>query len=203
LRFAVPGQEPIFMSVFNAIDPLFTTTVRDIQRPSTISELTLQSPAMEVLTDFTRQQPLMLEQNTSIDDAREIMRRTHTKAFLVIDAQESFRGLISLDDLVSEKVMTKMGVSRLRRDELTVEFVMTPRNRLQAIEFKVFQLATIGDVLARMQKYGEHYMIVVETRSESIRGIVSAHGIARRMHTPVVINERAILFSDIYKAMAV
>jgi CBS domain containing-hemolysin-like protein len=163
----------------------------------------LQSPAMEVLTDFTRQQPLMLEQNTSIDEAREIMRRTHTKTFLVIDAQESFRGLISLDDLVSEKVMTKMGVSRLRRDELTVEFVMTPRNRLQAIEFKVFQLATIGEVLARMQKYGEHYMIVVETHSESIRGIVSAHGIARRMHTPVVINERAILFSDIYKAMAV
>lgn len=191
------------MSVFNAIDPLFTTTIRDIQRPSTISELTLQSPAIEVLTDFTQQQPLILEQNTSIDDAREIMRRTHTKMFLVVDAQEYFRGVISMDDLVSEKVMTKMGVSRLRRDELTVEFVMTPRNRLHAIDFKVFQMATIGDVLERMQKYGEQQMIVVESRSESIRGIVSAHGIARRMHTPVVINERATLFSDIYKAMAI
>lgn len=191
------------MSVLNAIDPLFTTTIRDIQRPSTISELTLQSPAIEVLTDFTQQQPLILEQNTSIDDAREIMRRTHTKMFLVVDAQEYFRGVISMDDLVSEKVMTKMGVSRLRRDELTVEFVMTPRNRLHAIDFKVFQMATIGDVLERMQKYGEQQMIVVESRSESIRGIVSAHGIARRMHTPVVINERATLFSDIYKAMAI
>jgi CBS domain containing-hemolysin-like protein len=123
--------------------------------------------------------------------------------FLVIDAQESFRGVISLDDLVSEKVMTKMAVSQLRRDELTVEFVMTPSNRLHAIDYKAFQLATIGDVLARMQKYGEQHMIVVERRTESIRGIVSAHGIARRMHTPVVINERATLFSDIYKAMAV
>lgn len=191
------------MSVFTAIDPLFTTTIREIQRPSTLSELTLQSPAIEVLTDFTRQQPMILEQNTSIDDAREIMRRTHTKMFLVVDAEESFRGVISLDDLVSEKVMTRMGISQLRRNELTVEFVMTPRNRLHAIDFKVFQLATIGDVLARMHKYGEQHMIVVETRSESIRGIVSAHGIARRMHTPVVINERATLFSDIYKAMAV
>ena len=131
------------------------------------------------------------------------MRRTHTKLFLVVDVQEYFRGVISLDDLISEKVMTKMGVSRLRRDELTVEFVMTPRNRLHAIDFKVFQMATIGDVLARMQKYGEQHMIVVETRSESVRGIVSAHGIAHRMHTPVIINERAILFSDIYKVMAV
>ena len=191
------------MSALQTIDPLFTTTIRDIQRPSTLSELTLQSPALEVLTDFTRQQPMILEQYTSIDDAQEIMRRTHTKMFLVIDAQESFRGLISLDDLVSEKVMTKMGVSRLRRDELTVEFVMTPRNRLHAIDCKIFQMATIGDVLARMQKYGEQHMIVVETRSESVRGVVSAHGIARRMHTPVVINERAVLFSDIYNAMAV
>jgi len=190
------------MSVLNAIDPLFTTTIRDIQRPSTLSELTLQSRAIEVLTDFTRQQPMILEQNTSINDAREIMRRTHTKMFLVVDAQESFRGVISLDDLVSEKVMTKMDVSQLRGDELTVEFVMTPRNRLHAIDFKVFQLATIGDVLARMHKYGEQHMIVVDTRSESVRGIVSAHGIARRMHTPVVINERAVLFSDICKAMA-
>ena len=190
------------MSAFHTMNPLFTTTIRDIQRPSTVNELTLDSPAIEVLTDFTRQQPMMLEQSTSIDEAREIMRRTHTKMFLVIDAQESFRGVISLDDLVSEKVITKMGVSRQRREELTVEFVMTPRYRLEAIDLKVFQMATIGDVLARMQKYGEEHIIVVETCSESIRGIVSAHGIARRLHKPVVINEQAILFSDIYEALA-
>jgi CBS domain containing-hemolysin-like protein len=191
------------MSIFTEADAFFISTIREIQRPSRVSELTLQSPAIEVLNDFTLQNPLLLEQNTSIDDAREIMRRTHTKMFLVIDAQESFRGVISLDDLVSEKVMEKMGVSRLRRAELTVEFVMTPRNRLQAIDFKVFQQATIGDVLARMKKYGDQHMIVVETHSNSIRGMVSAYGIARRMHTPVVINERAVLFSDIYNAIAV
>lgn len=191
------------MSVFKEIDPLFTTTIRDIQRPSAVKELTLESPATEVFTDFTRQNPMMLEQNTSINDAREIMARTHTKMFLVIDAQESFRGVISLGDLMSEKVMKKMGVSRLRRDELTVEFVMTPRNRLQAIDFSVFQQATIGDVLERMKKYGEQHMIVVEPLNDSIRGVVSAYGIARQMHTPVVIDARAVLFSDIYHAIAV
>lgn len=191
------------MSVFIETDPLFATAIVDIQRPSDVNELTLRSPALEVLTDFTRQQPLMLEQSTSIDDAREIMRRTHTRMFLVIDAQESFRGVISLDDLLSEKVMKKMGVSRLQRHELTVEFVMTPRNRLQTIDLKLFQMATVGDVLARMHKYGERHLIVAETQTASIRGVVSAHSIARRMHSPVVINERALLFSDIYDAIAV
>lgn len=191
------------MSVFIDANPLFATNIVDIQRPSTVSELKLWSPAMEVLTDFTRQQPLMLEQNTSIDDAREIMRRTHTKMFLIIDAQECFRGVISMDDLVSEKVIRKMGVSRLQRQELTVDFVMTPRNRLQTVDLKLFQTATVGDLIARMKKYGERHLIVADAHTASIRGVVSAHSIARRMHTPLVINERALLFSDIYDAIAV
>jgi CBS domain containing-hemolysin-like protein len=191
------------MSTLKAIDSLFTNKIREIQRPSTIVDLSLCSPAMDILTDFTRQQPMMLEQNTSVDQAREIMRRTHAKTFLVIDAEESFRGVISLDDLESEKVLTRMCLSRLRRDELSVEFVMTPRSRLHAIDFKKLQTATVGDVLAWMKEYGEHHMIVVETHSDSIRGVVSAYTIARKMHTPLVINERAVLFSDIFTAIAV
>ncbi|MEZ5572568.1 MAG: CBS domain-containing protein [Halioglobus sp.] len=189
------------MIVFKDLNPLITSTICDIQRPSTVQQLHLHSPAMEVFTDFSLQNPLMLEQNTSIDDARAIMRSTHTKLFLVIDAQESFRGVITLNDLVSEKVMEAMDRSRLPRHELTVEHVMTPRSKLRAIDFGQYQLATIGDVLARMQKYGEQHMIVVETESASIRGIVSAHGIARRMHAPVFISERAVSFSEIYKAL--
>jgi CBS domain containing-hemolysin-like protein len=191
------------MSLFVEADPLFTASIRDIKRPSNVDVLSLQSPALAVLTDFTQQNPLMMEQNTSIDEAREIMKRTHTKLFLVIDVQESFRGVITLDDLVSEKVMKKMRASQLRRDELTVQSVMTPKNRLQAIDFKIFQQATVGDLLARMKKYGEQHMVVVDTSDDSIRGLVSAHGIARRMHSPVVINERAVLFSEICQAIAV
>ena len=80
---------------------------------------------------------------------------------------------------------------------------MTPKNRLQAIDFKIFQQATVGDLLARMKKYGEQHMVVVDTSDDSIRGLVSAHGIARRMHSPVVINERAVLFSEICQTIAV
>ncbi len=191
------------MSISQAVDPLFTTTIRTIEQPSAASELTPESPATEVFNDFTRQNPMLLEQHTSIDEAREIMRRTHTRMFLVIDSQESFCGVITLDDLLSEKVMKKMALSRLRREELTVAYVMTPRNRLRAIDFRTFQLASIGDILSRMQDYGEQQLIVVDTQRASIRGVVSAHGIARRIHTPLVINERAVRFSDIYTTMAV
>ena len=190
------------MSVLNDLEPSFTNTIRDIQRPPAVNVLSLHSPAMEVFTDFCRQQPLMVEQNTTVDVAREMMRRTHTELFLVIDAQEAFRGVLSQDDLESGKVMQELGQSRLRRTELTVERVMTPRNRLRAIDFREFQLANIGDVLARLQENGEQHILVAETKRPSIRGIVSADGIARRMHAPVVISERALSFSDICRTIA-
>jgi CBS domain containing-hemolysin-like protein len=190
------------MPAFYELDTLFTSAIGDIDRPMTLNPLSLHSPAMAVFTDFTLQNPLMLEQSTSIDGAREMMKRTHTKLFLVIDTQESFRGVISLDDLVSEKVMQVVAQSRIPRTELTVEQIMTPRAQLQAIDFVDFQLANIGDVLATMKKYGEQHVVVVDTQSCSIRGIVSAHSIARRTHSPIVISERAVSFSDICRTIA-
>jgi CBS domain-containing protein len=191
------------MPVFKELNPIATNSIQGIQRPAETRVLSLHSPAIEVFTDFAHEKPLMLEQNTPIDDARGMMKRTHIKLFLVINSQEQFRGVITLDDLVSEKVMMEMGHYQLRRNELTVEQVMTPKSRLRAISFNELQLGNVGDVLETMQKSGERHVLVVDTQSFSIRGIVSAHSIARMMHVPIVISERAVSFSDICKAVAV
>lgn len=175
--------------------------VRNIERPASPTVVELESPATTILTDFSTQTPLMLEQGTSIDEAREMMRKTHVKLKLVIDASEEFRGVISLEDLVSLKVMEALSQTGLPRQELTVAHVMTPKSRLRAIGFDDFSHATVGDILATMHRYGEQHVLVVDTQRESIRGIVSANDIARRMHIPVVICERANSFSDIYKAV--
>lgn len=175
--------------------------VRDIQRPPESTVAGLQSPATEIFTDFTRQSPLMLEQSTSTDEAWHLMKKTHVKLQLVIDAQEEFRGVISLEDLVSVKVIEAMERTGLRRSELTVAHVMTPKSRLHAIDFDDFTHATVGDIIATLKKGGEQHVLVVDSRQNSIRGIVSANDIARRMHLPVVICERANSFSDIYRVV--
>ncbi len=190
------------MPMFKELSTVSTAAIRDIQRPSDVITLNLKSPAVAVFTDFTLQNPLMLEQSTTIDDAREMMKRTHVKLKLVIDTDEFFRGVITLEDLVSAKVIKGLGQSGLRREDMTVAQVMTSRNELHAIDIRDFNTATIGDVLATMKKYGEQHVLVVDKQTESIRGIVSANDIARRMHVPIVISERANSFSDIYKAVA-
>jgi CBS domain containing-hemolysin-like protein len=190
------------MQTFKELRTLSAATMLDIQCPEDVVTLDLQSPATAVLTDFTLQSPLMLEQSTSIDTAREMMRRTHVKLKLVIDSHEHFRGVITLEDLMSTKVMRGVDQSGLGRHELTVAQVMTPRSELHGIDIRDLNNASIGDVLATMKKYGEQHVLVVDSSKGSIRGIISANDIARRLHVPIVISERANSFSDIYRAVA-
>lgn len=188
------------MTVFKELDSVVTSTIQKVERPAALRPLHMHSPAMEVFVDFTQRQPLMLEQSTTIDGAREMMKNTHIKLFLVIDSHESFQGVITLEDMVSEQVMTAMAQSRLKWHELTVEQVMTPRNRLRAIDFAEFRLANIGDLMTTMKKFGERHLIVVDTLNRTLRGMVSAHSIARRIHEPVFVKERGVSFSDSYRA---
>lgn len=189
------------MPSFRKIRTLSTASIIEIQQPADIVVPTLHSPATEVFTDFTRQNPLMLEQTTTIADAREMMKRTHVKLKLVIDSNEAFQGVITLEDLMSAKVVQAMEKTGLSRFELTVRQVMTPRSALHAIDFHDFELASIGDIVATMQKYGDQHVLVVDMKRGSIRGIVSANDMARRMHVPIIINERANSFSDICRAV--
>jgi CBS domain-containing protein len=190
------------MPLFKELPTVSTASIRQIEQPADAGEPSLHSRATEAFTDFTKQNPLMLEQNTSIDHAREIMNRTHVRLQLVVDAQETFRGVITLEDLMSPKVITAKENSRLMQHELTVSQVMTPRSALRAIDSRDFATAKIGDIVATMKKYGEQYVLVVDSVRGSIRGIVSASDIARKMHVPIVISERANSFSDICRAMA-
>jgi len=189
------------MREFKEIPTRPINDISGIQRPSGRSELTLYDSASEVFTDFEKQMPLMLEQSTNVDDAREIMKKSHVKLKLVIDSQESFRGLISLVDLMSSKVMRATEKTGLPRKDLTVANIMTPRSSLNAIEFKDFTSARIGDVLATMRKHGNQHVLVVDMHLRCLRGIVSVDDIARKMRVPIEISERANSFSDIYEAV--
>ena len=188
----------------NRYKPLPSMALADIgliERPDHSQPLTTDSPALDVLTDFREQQPLMLEQSTPLDEAIELMKRTHEKLKLVIDASETFRGVISLADLLSVKVMRASQVTGLGRRDLTVADVMTPRAALHAVDFRELKSARIGDLLSTMKDFGDRYVLVVDSQLCSIRGMVAASDIARGLHIPVQIGERANTFSDIYNAV--
>jgi CBS-domain-containing membrane protein len=189
------------MNEFRKLKTSSLAGIKAIDRPQHCTALNLDSPASEVLTDFSRETPLMLEQSTAIDEARALMEKTHVKLKLVIDASEAFSGVVSLSDLLSVKVMQAMNRTGLKREDLTVGEVMTRKDALHAIDIACINGARIGDLLATMRTYGDQHVLVVDSKRQCICGLVSANDIARNMNIPIHINERANSFAQIYDAV--
>ena len=189
------------MTQFRKLKAQSLADINSIDSPQHSTHIDLDSPASEVLTDFSKQTPLMLEQGTTIDEAQALMKKTHVKLKLVIDSNESFRGVLSLSDLVSVKVMRAMEVTGLRREDLTVADVMTHKDAIHAIDISDVKSAKIGDLLATMKTYGDQHVLIVDNNRGAICGLVSANDIARNLNIPIFINERANSFSQIYDAV--
>lgn len=175
--------------------------ITKILSPTAPPDLTVASPAASVFTDFESEPPLMLEQDVGIDYAIDMMKREHVRLKLVIDHDEQFRGVITLADLLSVKVMRACERTGLVRADLTMAHIMTPRDALQAIDYRQLLHATIADVLATMRSHGEQHVLVLDNEHCAIRGIVSASDIARRLNLPIVIKERATSFAEIFDAV--
>lgn len=157
----------------------------------------LDSPALTVMTDFRRVQPLTLHLDESIDDAVRAMRRMHVRSVIVTDTDEVFRGIVTVADLESRKVLSEASSRGLKRDDLSVSDVMIPRNALRGITLSAMERGSIGDLLSTLRNEGRQHMLVVDPEGGTICGIVSASEIARQLRIPVEINLRATSFREL------
>lgn len=189
------------MKEYRTLETIGLGHITAIQQPADTGDIDLDSLAFEVFTDFRLQQPFMLEQSVGIEQAREMMQREHVRRKLVIDVDEHLRGVISLKDLVSSRVMQVMEATNLKREDLTVGDVMVRTTSLKAVELKDFEHARIGDILMTMKAFGEEHVLVVDTENQALRGMVSSTDIARKLHQRVSIDERATSFSEIYQTV--
>jgi CBS domain-containing protein len=182
---------------------LKTLSLRDYSRLSTPDgeTLSLDSPASSIMTSFESTRPLALELDVGINDALLMMKKAHVRSVIVMDDSEKFRGIISLMDLESRKVLSIAQSQGLRRDDLSIADVMTPSAKLAGLSIQQLSSCCIGDVLKTLQDVGSQHMLVVRPEDQQICGIISASDIARKLHIPVDITERATSFREIVEVI--
>jgi len=163
--------------------------------------LNLDSPASTIVTRFDHTRPMALELDVGIDDALLMMKKAHVRSMIVMDGKEQFKGIISVSDLESRKVLTIAQQLGQRRDELTIADVMMPRNKLSGLSIRQIEHSRIGDVLKTLQDVGSQHMLVVNPERHEICGIISASDIARKLQIPVAITERATSFREVVDVM--
>jgi CBS domain containing-hemolysin-like protein len=180
--------------------PLFSVSdIAHLVQPEEFHELTTQSSALEIFTDFKKHLPLTIYESQPATDVEAQMRKAHVKMKLVVDAANEFIGTISLDDLDEQHFMQRIAAGSLRQ-EILVSDLMQPKERIMALSLDDLQRASIGDVIKALQKQGQQHCLVVDRSGWQIRGLISASDVARRLHIPISI-ERIPSFVEIFSSV--
>jgi len=169
--------------------------------PENYQNLTLDSSALEVFTDFTKTRPLVIDGNTSVDEAEHLMIKAHVKLKLVVNSESHLVGLVSFAELAQDRVLPLVA-NGSKREDISVKDMMIHRADIQAIEYNDLEKASIGDVVETLQKKHVQHCLVVDKNTHAIRGLLSASDLARKLGLPILITA-APLFVDIFQALPI
>jgi CBS domain-containing protein len=165
-------------------------------------QVSIESPALEVMTDLTRTTPATIRPQAPLAGANQFMITRGVRLLLVVDDHEKVLGLITATDLLGERPMLVATQRGLRRDELTVADVMLPAERVDGIALADVAAARVGHVVETLRRAGRQHALVVDAE-RMVRGIFSLSQIARQLGVPVAAagGEVARTFSEIETAI--
>lgn len=150
--------------------------------------VSMESPALSVMTDFSKVTAYTILPLESIEMARTRMIHHGVRSLLVSDDQNHILGIITASDLSSERPMRVIQTQGIRHADVLVKDIMTPRERLDVICIADLQKAKVGDVVTTLQSQGRQHALVVERRgdhSQVLRGLISASQIGRQLGTAI------------------
>ena len=164
---------------------------------------TLESAALLVMTDLTRVAAAVASPATTVDEANRYMMRRGVRMLLVLDDQERLCGIVTATDILGERPVTLARERGVRHSEILVADVMTPASRLDAFDIRTVKGASVGHVVASLQRSRRHHALVVQDSAEGVevRGVFSLSQIARQLGTPLQLPEAADNFAEIEAAL--
>ncbi len=165
------------------------------------AKVSMESPALEVMTDLTRVTPATIRPQAPLAGANQFMITRGVRLLLVADDHEKVLGLLSATDLLGERPMIVATERGLRRAELTVADIMVPAERIDVIALADVEGARVGHVLETLRRAGRQHALVVDGEG-AVRGIFSLSQIARQLGIAVATGgEVARTFSEIEAAI--
>ena len=169
-------------------------------------EVTLDSPALEVLTDLTRVRAATTSPSTTLRQAEQIMINQGVRMLLVVSDMPAIEGLVTTTDLHGDTQMRLVQQRNLRYDELRVSDVMTGLAELDAIDYEIMKLATVSNVIATLRRYGRNHLLVIEGQTAEtprrVRGVISRAQIERQLGSPIAVTEVANTFADVVQMLS-
>ena len=164
----------------------------------------LENPALDVMTDFRRLTAFIATPGDTITQAEERMIRRKVRLLFVMDTLDRVAGLITSTDIQGEKPLKIVQNRGIRRDEVLVADIMTPVDRLEAVDFDDIAHARVGHVLETLKARGRQHALVIEHTEgrQMVRGLLSLSQLCKQLGVTVETTEVADTFLEIEQQLA-
>lgn len=164
----------------------------------------LDDPALDVMTDFRRLTAFIATPGDTIQQAEERMIRRKVRLLFVMDSQDRVAGLITSTDIHGEKPLQVVQSRGIHRDEVLVADIMTPVERLEAVDFGDIAHARVGHVLETLKARGRQHALVIETQDgeQMVRGLLSLSQLCKQLGVAIETAEVANTFLEIEQHLA-
>lgn len=187
---------------YSAISPVVLQADSGYAQPTqaVLERVGIDSPAIDVMTDFTRVTAVIILPGDTVDEAHRRMIQRGVRLLLVVDADRRVHGLVTANDVLGEKPVQTAVQQGVHRSEVLVRDIMTPRAKLEALEFREIEAATVGHIVATLKAAGRQHTLVVDQDAKGrqrVRGVFSATQIARQLGIVITTEAVARTFADI------
>ena len=168
--------------------------------------ITLDSPALDVMTDLTDVKAATTSPSTTLGQAEQIMILQGVRMLFVISDTPALQGLITSTDLHGDTQMRLVQQRNVHYDELAVADVMTKLPELDAIDLDVMKHSSVSNVIATLRRHGRNHLLVVERAQAGypsrVRGVISRTQIERQLGAPVPVTEVANSFAEVVRMLS-
>ncbi len=193
-------------SKYTAIQQTTLNKPTPIIRPSAdyITEITEDSPAAKVMTNLKQVIPATTRATTPLKKANQQMIERGVRMLFVIDGEQQLKGIITSIDILGEKPIKHMQRVGCKRDDINVEDVMTPINKIQVLDLSDVAYAKTGNILETLKRSGRHHILIAEHQpdgQQAICGIFSLSHISRLMNKQMDVVEIASTFAEVESAL--
>lgn len=175
------------------------------REPRTFSSVQIDTPAIELMTDFHSVMPVTTRPHATLTQATNAMVQRGVRLLFVLNDEDAIIGVITARDTTGERPIKLIRERGGKHGDLRVEDVMTRHENMEAMTLNDVLHAEVGHILQTLKQIGRQHAIVVESEPdgrEYVRGIFSATTIGRRLGVPIQTFEVANTFAEIEAALA-
>ncbi len=188
------------MPNYHALTTQRLTGAVQISRPAPPKSITLESPALDVMTDLRHIYAAVIEPQVTMESANAFMILRGVRSLLVLNQDRALGGIITASDILGEKPLRFIQERGVKHNEILVADIMTPLEYMEAIPIGEVEHAKVGHVITSLRDSGRQHTLVIENNVAGkpvVCGIFSLTQIEKQLGAAIPPTEVAKTFAEI------